>query len=79
MEYGTVTFVSNRGWFFCKSDIDDAGIFVPQKNVELRRYLRLHDRIKFDRIPSAKNPNDLEAVNVTFVSHGVFSSDTVAL
>lgn len=79
MECGVVTFVSNKGWFFARCESDDAGIFIPQKHVENRRYLRLHDRVKFDRIPSAKNPNDLEAVNVVFISHGVFGDDKVAL
>jgi len=74
MEYGTVTFVSNKGWFFAKCDIEDIGVFIPQKNIEHRRYLRLHDRISFNKIPSTTNPNDLEATDVKFVSHGVSST-----
>ena len=75
MESGIVTYVSNRGWFFARCTSDDAGVFIPQKNVENRRYLRLYDRIKFTRIPSAKNSNDLEAIDVKFISHVV--SDNV--
>ena len=66
---GTITHVSGRGWFFCKCDEDQSGVFVAQKNIEKRRYLQVDDRISFDRIPSTKNPNDFEAINVKYLGH----------
>jgi cold shock CspA family protein len=67
---GTITYVSGKGWFFAKCDDgNDTGVFVHQRDVENRRYLRLDDRIQFNVVPSLKSPGDLQAANVKFLAH----------
>jgi hypothetical protein len=66
---GSITYVSGKGWFFARCHADDGGVFVHQRNVENRRYLIVGDIIEFERIPSTKNLDDFEAINVKFVAH----------
>ena len=65
---GTIDFVSGKGWFFAHAD-DDTCVFVPQRAVEGRRYLRIDDRIQFDVIPSKKENGQFEATNVKYLGH----------
>ncbi len=65
---GTIDFVSGKGWYFARCD-DDSCVFVPQRAVEKRRYLKVADRIEFDVIPSTMQDGQFEATNVRFLGH----------
>src|SRR6266566_935673 len=70
MSEATVTFVSN-GWFFAEDSADHSSIFIHQKEVENQRYLKVNDRVSFDRIPSTKYPGKLQATNVKYLGHTI--------
>jgi cold shock CspA family protein len=76
---GTITFVSGKGWFFAENDADHSAIFVHQKDVENRRYLKVDDRISFDVIPSRSQAGQTQASNVKYLGHtiAVQRSETV--
>jgi hypothetical protein len=67
-----IDFVSGKGWYFARCD-DDSCIFVPQRAVEKRRYLKVADRIEFDVIPSTKQDGQFEAANVKYLGHVIAS------
>lgn len=68
---GIVTYVSGKGWFFAENLTDNTSIFVHQKDVENRRYLKVDDRIAFDVIPSRTEPGEVQAANVKYLGHTV--------
>jgi cold shock CspA family protein len=68
---GTITFVSNKGWYFARNDATDTAIFVHANHVENQRFLRVDDRISFDEAPSNKKPGHLMAVNVKYLGHTI--------
>jgi cold shock CspA family protein len=71
MHEGTITFVSGKGWFFAENDADHSAVFIHQKDVENRRYLKVDDRVRFDLIPSVTRPGQLQASNVKFLGHTI--------
>jgi hypothetical protein len=64
----TIDYVSGKGWFLAHAE-DDTCVFIPQKAVEYRRYLKINDRVKFDVIPSTREPGQLEGINVKYLGH----------
>ena len=69
MYTGTITFVSGKGWFFAERDGDSAAIFIHQRDVENRRYLKIDDRVEFDVDTSPRHPDKICAVNVKYIGH----------
>jgi cold shock CspA family protein len=67
MYQGTITFVSEKGWFFAKSDSDNSAVFIHQRDVHLRRYLRVDDRVEFDLTPSTKHNGEFQATKVRYI------------
>jgi cold shock CspA family protein len=68
---GTITFSSERGWYFAEKDADHGAIFVHQNQVENQRYLKVGDRIEFEIGPSTKNPGKIQALNVRYLGHTI--------
>lgn len=67
---GTIDFVSGKGWFFARC-ADESCVFIPQRAVENRRYLKVDDRVEFTVIPSTKHSGEFEATNVKYLGHTV--------
>jgi cold shock CspA family protein len=68
---GIITYISGKGWFFAENTDDHSSIFIHQKDVENRRYLKIDDRISFDVTPSRTQPGEFQAINVKYLGHNI--------
>jgi cold shock CspA family protein len=67
MYTATIVFDSGRGFWFAESDTDHERIFVHQRDVVRKRFLKVNDRISYELAPSVTMPNEMRAVNVTVI------------
>jgi cold shock CspA family protein len=68
---GTVTFVSEKGWYFAENSADHSRTFVHQNEIENLRYLKVGDRIAFDLTPNPARPGKMMAINVRYLGHTI--------
>jgi hypothetical protein len=66
---GIVSFVSGKGWFFAENLANQSRVFIPQKNVENQRYLKVGDRVAFEVGPNPLSPDKEQAINVRYLGH----------
>ena len=60
-----------RGFWFVETDQTHQSVFVHQKNVKDRRFLRIDDRVRLDIVPSAFKPGQMEGANVEYIGHTI--------
>lgn len=64
---GVVSYVSNKGWYFCENLADQCSVFIHQKNVAKERCLQVGDGISFTLAESKTHPEKFEGVIVRYL------------
>jgi hypothetical protein len=64
MRTATVVYDSGRGYWFADADSDHERIYIHQRDVIKKRFLKVNDRIRYELAPSDKHPGEVRAVNV---------------
>ncbi|MGD0957413.1 MAG: hypothetical protein ABR953_11385 [Candidatus Acidiferrales bacterium] len=62
-----IKFVSDKGWFLAEDLSDSSGVYIHQKSVEKRRYLKIGDIVSYESAPSNTRPGETMAINVKFL------------
>jgi hypothetical protein len=71
MHTATVVYDSGRGYWFADADSDHERIYIHQRDVIKKRFLKVNDRIRYELYPSDKHPGEVRAVNVEVVGHTI--------
>jgi len=69
MNTATVVFNSGKGYWFADADTTHDRIYIHQKDVVRKRFLKVDDRIQYDLAPSLTQPGEERAVHVKVIGH----------